>query len=364
MTFKPGDKVKFLNDVGGGTVTRITKQTAYVETNDGFEIPTLFSELVKVESVGFGNIQPNPEPVKNNQIQVKEVEFEQQVEDETDFSVSEGEEDDEIITTENSTLNVLLALVPSKIKGKQEPDFSVYLISDCAYRLMYTFSLVRDNFLYGKRAGLVEEDTKVQISHFTLNELKYLQTFKLNCIFYKKGIFLPHEPLIYEYKLDALWLADPANWEENDYFEEKAVVVNVTEMSLLYEIERMVTENEDKFIIQKKRKDISTPKKAASKQLSSTRELEEVDLHVEELIDNHSGMSAGEILDLQVSRFIIALEGAIKNKTKRIVFIHGVGNGRLKYEITKTVERKYPRLRYQDASFKEYGYGATMIIIH
>jgi dsDNA-specific endonuclease/ATPase MutS2 len=64
-----------------------------------------------------------------------------------------------------------------------------------------------------------------------------------------------------------------------------------------------------------------------------------------------------------MSRFTTALEGAILAGTRRIVFIHGVGNGRLKHEILKTLNRKYPKLRYQDASFKKYGYGATLVML-
>ena len=51
------------------------------------------------------------------------------------------------------------------------------------------------------------------------------------------------------------------------------------------------------------------------------------------------------------------------NKHKKIVFIHGVGNGVLKNEIRKALEKKYKWHTFQDASFKEYGYGATMVIV-
>ena len=47
MNFKTGDKVKFLNDIGGGVITEfIDKKSAKVRTGDGFEIPVLISELV------------------------------------------------------------------------------------------------------------------------------------------------------------------------------------------------------------------------------------------------------------------------------------------------------------------------------
>lgn len=38
---KVGDKVRFLNSVGGGTVVKINKDIAYVEEEDGFETPVL-----------------------------------------------------------------------------------------------------------------------------------------------------------------------------------------------------------------------------------------------------------------------------------------------------------------------------------
>jgi hypothetical protein len=365
MTFKVGDKVKFLNDVGGGVVTKIKQQTAFIETSDGFEIPASFSELIKVEEAGFGGLKPEPPAPKvtfqksnvtSSPASIEEVE---EFEEETD----EDESDEEVITSENCTLNILLGLVPVKLKGRMEPDFQIHLISDCAYRMLYTFSIVKENFVRGRKVGHVEEDTKVLVTSFTMSELRDIQSFKINCIFYKKGIYLPHEPVIYEYKVDALAMADPANWAENDYFEEKAMVVNITEMSLLYEIERMVTETGEKFIIQKKRKDQAPQKSTAKLPSSYDTDTEEVDLHIGQLVDDFSGLSAGEIMDIQMSRFNIVLEGAIRGKTKKIVFIHGVGAGKLKYEIRKTLDSKYPKLRYQDASFKEYGYGATMVMV-
>ena len=53
----------------------------------------------------------------------------------------------------------------------------------------------------------------------------------------------------------------------------------------------------------------------------------------------------------------------MKNKNKKIVFIHGKGNGVLKNEIIKAIKSKYKQSYFQDASFQEYGYGATMVII-
>ncbi|MFO8000219.1 MAG: DUF2027 domain-containing protein, partial [Marinilabilia sp.] len=46
-----GDKVRFLNDVGGGVVTRVEGKTIYVEDEIGFEVPMPVSEIVVVEKM-------------------------------------------------------------------------------------------------------------------------------------------------------------------------------------------------------------------------------------------------------------------------------------------------------------------------
>jgi dsDNA-specific endonuclease/ATPase MutS2 len=64
-----------------------------------------------------------------------------------------------------------------------------------------------------------------------------------------------------------------------------------------------------------------------------------------------------------MEHFKSKLEEAIHTHTRKIVFIHGVGNGVLKMEIRKELDRRAKKLTYQDASFKEYGYGATLVQI-
>ena len=92
-------------------------------------------------------------------------------------------------------------------------------------------------------------------------------------------------------------------------------------------------------------------------------DISEIDLHITEILDDHRGMSNGEILQVQLDRFTTSLEGASKTDQKKIVFIHGLGNGKLKFEVRKLLNTKYSHLKYQDASFKEYGYGATMVYL-
>jgi dsDNA-specific endonuclease/ATPase MutS2 len=90
----------------------------------------------------------------------------------------------------------------------------------------------------------------------------------------------------------------------------------------------------------------------------------EVDLHIEELIDSHRGMTNGEILSVQMAHFKRQLNIAIRRKVKKLIIIHGVGEGKLRSEIHTELLSSYPDFEFHDASYRKYGYGATEILIH
>ena len=90
--------------------------------------------------------------------------------------------------------------------------------------------------------------------------------------------------------------------------------------------------------------------------------IKEVDLHIHELIDSDIGMSNFDKLSLQLKIARKELESAISKKHPKIIFIHGRGAGVLKNELIRLFE-KY-NVDYHDASYIEYGQGATEVIIY
>lgn len=87
----------------------------------------------------------------------------------------------------------------------------------------------------------------------------------------------------------------------------------------------------------------------------------EIDLHIGQLVNNFSrSMSNGEMLTIQINHFQYWMDKAMRENFKSLVFIHGVGNGVLKSEIRRLVNT-YHGVRYEDASFRRYGYGATEV---
>ena len=89
--------------------------------------------------------------------------------------------------------------------------------------------------------------------------------------------------------------------------------------------------------------------------------VKEVDLHLHEITEFESGMSNHEKLQLQLDVAKRELQKAMERKRKKIVFIHGRGQGVLKQELHRLL-RNYP-VDFNDASYLEYGQGATEVRI-
>ena len=74
-------------------------------------------------------------------------------------------------------------------------------------------------------------------------------------------------------------------------------------------------------------------------------------------------MGNGEILNYQLEVFRKTLDEYKNKKGQKIVFIHGKGDGVLRKALLQELKYKYKTYQSQDASFREYGFGATMVTI-
>ena len=355
--FKKGDRVKFLNDTGGGMITRVDHKTAYVENEDGFEIPVCVSHLLPMdvpqdESTPFTSVA-----AKSSGYEVTAETLQPLVEKAPDFIDLTGEPDE---SDNDASLNVLLAWIP-KLKKDRKTAYDLYLVNDCSYHIMYVAATISEGAYRGLQAGMLECNTTIHITQIAGGDLSHITGIRLEILFFRKGNFLPQEPIRYELKIDEFYLTDALNYTDNDFFDEKALIYNISEEYFMAEIENVAHEVQMEFVKQKQQIDqpLSRPVKKTPK-----NDTEEVDLHIEQLVENPKTFTPVEMLDIQMKRFTTALDDARNNRQmKRIVFIHGVGNGRLRLEIKRTLDHQYPKLRYQDASFKEYGYGATMVLL-
>ena len=107
-------------------------------------------------------------------------------------------------------------------------------------------------------------------------------------------------------------------------------------------------------------KEFSGKKNQSRKHSRVEEHVQEIDLHIENLIGQHKYLSNGEIIVIQLNFFQTKLEAAIRNKFSKLVVIHGVGNGVLKSEIRKILHN-YSGVDFFDASYSKYGFGATEV---
>ncbi len=347
-----GCKVRFLNDVGGGEVSRfLDKRTAIVKTFDGFEIPTLISELVVVEPASDLQLQNTPyqeigQDVSDHKVKSKTTDLKRT---ETAKETVDGEGDD---------ISLIVALVPSNPSALQQSNFDLFLVNDSTYRIFYVLSFVTNQMLSPLSSGILQPDTKILVKQLSPEDVGKLQVVNLQTIYFKNITFKPFQPEYYEIELNPIKLYKRGNFVPNDFFDTDAYIVTIASSKR----ELMIRHLTDKAISDAIRQKDKPNPVIENKKVEP--EIEEVDLHIHQLVDNWNGLTPGEILKIQMARFETALEGGLKStRTKRMIFIHGVGNGKLKFEITKLLSSKYPKLRYQDASFKEYGFGATMVFL-
>ena len=115
-------------------------------------------------------------------------------------------------------------------------------------------------------------------------------------------------------------------------------------------------------LMQKKTADLPSKPQTVVK-WGGKNEIIEVDLHIGELLDDTRGMSNSEILNYQLDKFREVMEQYKNKREQRIVFIHGKGDGVLRKALLDEMKRKYTACKTQDASFQEYGFGATMVTI-
>lgn len=87
------------------------------------------------------------------------------------------------------------------------------------------------------------------------------------------------------------------------------------------------------------------------------------DLHISELVDSTRGLSNADMLNLQIDCFREVMDANLSQHGRKLIFIHGKGEGVLRAAIMKELNHRYKGHDVQDASFREYGFGATQVTI-
>ncbi len=336
---KIGDKVRFLSEVGGGIVTGFQgKDFVLVEDADGFDIPMPIRECVVIETDDYNmrrkpsSSAPKPEePVKPVKPEVRG----------------------------GDTLNVFLAYVPEDAKAMMTTPFETYLVNDSNYYLYYTYLSAEGKAWKNRSHGLVEPNTKLLLEEFTKDVLNDMERVAVQFIAFKDGKPAAIKPAVsVELRIDTVKFYKLHTFSDSDFFEEPALIYDIVKDDMPAKQVYVSAEEIQKALLQKK--SVDKPKSQPIVKPNHTTHggkngIIEIDLHIDSLLDDTRGMGNAEILNYQLDKFREVME-AYKNKREQKI-------GVLRKAVIDELKRKYSNCRYQDASFQEYGFGATMVTI-
>lgn len=352
---KIGDTVRYLNAVGGGRIVRIDGDMAYVD-DDGFETPVLVRECVVISHASAFTETPAEKPSASKSLPPKEDT------PATKLPVIE--------TKGGDVLNLVLGFEPENIKTLLQTTFNVYLVNDSNYYIyLAVMSRATEDKSWTLRYdGLIEpniqeflfELTTADLSRFDRVEVQYL-SFKRDRAFESKA------PGRIELKIDTTKFARLHCFRPNPYFDIPVIAYDlaVDDRAATQPFYDAVTLAEG---IANKERDIrrqsNSEHKAANRQSSKIKgDVIEVDLHASAMFDRTEDLSPAEILNFQIDRFTEVMNANLRKPGTRIVFIHGKGEGVLRQAIMKELNHRFKGHDVQDASFREYGFGATQVTI-
>lgn len=346
-----GDRVRMIHSSEEGIVVKILGgDMVEIEIEDGFGVPALKSELVVIaseENKKFGEVKTETVQKKNK---AKQNNYPKN--DKKEVLASKG---------------IFLAF-----KELNDKKLTLHLINNTDFDLLFIIGRERNTEYQSTFRDLLRSKTEMKVADTDLQNFDKWGVFIFQFLFFKQGLQTFKSPFLKKIKFRA-----------NTFFKSKQFAPVIEKEVYLFQIDKDLEEQissisqikevaiqEDKptKIDTEKLKEqmFETQPKIESKDINSFQQFirpakREVDLHIEEITREYEKMNSAEIIQLQLSTFEQEFENAIANGMSEIIFIHGVGNGKLRTEIHKYLSKSSDIEYYKDARKEKFGYGATQI---
>ena len=348
---KIGDKVRFLNDVGGGIVRGFQgKNVVLVEDENGFDIPTLISEVVVIDTDNFNFEQkppkasaPSPSATATAPAQATHAAQAQATPAPAPPIQREGAD----------RHTALLAFVPANVKELSKTSFDFYLVNDCNYYLAYAISSIENASWTLRAQGVLEPNTLEQLQQLTYADLNSIERLGIQLIAFKHDRpFAAKPPVSVELRIDTTKFYKLHSFRESDFFDEPTLEYDIVREDRPNHPLTVNAQQLRQAMVEKEQPSAKRPART-SKPHDRHEEVVEIDLHAHELLDTTAGMSPADIKDYQLRVFREAMDQHLKEKGRRIVFIHGKGEGVLRQALIAELKHSYKNCTWQDASFQQ-----------
>ena len=398
---KIGDKVQFLSEIGGGKIAGFQgKDIALVEDEDGFQIPTPISDLVvmssgdeyassksAVKKSGESVAEASDPDTFNMSVKAKiNAMTDDVLDDEEEYDATDREITYKAKVEERkggNVLNVYYAFVPEDVKNFSKSTFACYLVNDSNYYVHYLYMSVDGQAFKLRGEGELEPNTKLYIESFALDQLNEIDRVRFQLLSFKRDKDFVAKPVCdVQFRIDKVKFYKYHTFQSNEFFDTPSLLYPVVkndevaqlkpvEADKLIYVEEQDAEGKPKKgalnttgdVSYKKLKGLESLNTSSHQSKKSNDDLVVVDLHADQLLETTAGMGTSDILNYQLDFFRRKLEENRHNKGRRIIFIHGKGEGVLRHAIVNELRYRYKNYPYQDASFQEYGYGATQVTI-
>lgn len=392
-----GDKVRFLNTTGGGKIAGFQgKDLVLVCDDDGFEIPTLRSEIVVVETDNY-NLVRKPVPSRErastsesdglSHTSIKAAlaahaaaaNGGENGAPEEELLEDESEPADKEITFQPRPLerrgadqvNFYIGFLPVDSRALSQTEFEVYLINDSNLYVRFLL-LTQEGEQYSLRhEGLVLPNQKLLLDTIGHADLPQWERLTFQLLAYKTDKpFALKSPMNITLRVDGTKFYKLHSFATSDFFNDPALVRPLVSEDRPAQSVSIAAETVEEALItpevvrQAAERPKQQPARAIDKSVTLDRNaIVEVDLHADVLLDSTRGLTPTDILTMQIKAFHDTMRQYAKDKGRRIVFIHGKGEGVLRATLLKELKNHYRHCTHQDASFREYGFGATMVTV-
>lgn len=317
--------MRLLHHKGQGIITRIIDhQLVEVAIEGDFRIPVLRSEVVAVakeEAVVFRQAPAKPAA---EGAAARAAQPEMPVAD----------------------YGIYLAFVQNPAYKEAE----LWLVNNTDWALATTLGSRRENRFVGLWGGWLPGREAAMAHRLTQDQMNYAQAYVLRALYHRPGVIEERQPLLATLKLNAQAFAQA---------KAKAPVINKEAFLFQADAHLMALPSAQAL----KDKLVEKPAEPVNVRLETRLVPNEIDLHMEKLVETPELINPNQALKMQLEMFESWLDRAIAANKNEIIFIHGSGSGKLRTEIHKRLARHPHVAFFKDAAKDRFGYGATHVVL-
>lgn len=347
MLYAVGTRVRFKNTGDEGVVTvMLDDNMLSVRLDNGMEIPAFIEDLQRLDEEETNKVKAKIVKGKQPKRPAAPIDLKSR----SQYSILKS-------------YGLQLVFDPVYREDGTTEKFEMLLINDTKYECLYTLALSLNGHVEEKFNGKIKGETMVPVGELFYDELNDAPEVEVEC-----------------WRITTLGTGNRLHKiikiKAKQFFKSLKTAPFLNKQVHLYRVFEDLADSESPRY-QKKPEDLKTyTKRSAGGRVMSGSNIRkpghevdalanfttEIDLHIEKLVDNSSGMKNAEIVRKQMAAFDNYINQAIRLGVDRVFVIHGMGEGKLKNMIASSLIQLPEVVSFKNEFHPRYGYGATEVI--